>query len=185
MNKKIIIGIAVVTLAVAVLGVAGFAFAQTQTPPVPDNAYGPGMMRQGRPGAFGSGMMGGSGSGMMQGWNDEGYGPMHEYMVKAFAEALGLTPEELQSKLDSGETPWTIAQAQGLSQEDFTKLMVDARAKALQQAVTDGVLTQKQADWMNQRMQQMQGNGFGPGGCPMNGSGFGPGRGRGMRGSNP
>lgn len=167
--KKFLVISAVVLLAVAVFGVAGFAYAQTQTPPNPDAPfYGPGMMRRG--GGFGGGMMGR--------WGQQGgYGPMHTYMVNAFAEALGLTPEDLQARLDEGETMYSIAEAQGISDEDFANLWVGARTKALEQAVADGVITQAQADWMIQRMEQRQENGFGPGNCPMHDGSFGPGRG--------
>jgi len=162
MKKSILIGIAITVLAVAVLGVAGLAFAQAQTPPPPDQPFGPGMMRRG-----------GSGFGMMGRGGASNYGPMHPYMVAAFAEALGFTPEDLQAKLDSGESMWTVAQTQGLSEEEFTNLMLEARTEAAKQAVADGALTQEQADWMSQRMQQMQNGGFGPGNCPMHGGGFG------------
>jgi len=167
MKKVLVIG-AVVALAIAVFGVAGFAYAQTQTPPNPDAPfYGPGMMQRG--GGFGGGMMGR--------WGQGGYGPMHTYMVDAFAEALGVEPADLQAELDSGETMYTIAQAKGISDEDFANLWVEARTKALEASVADGVITQAQADWMLERMQWRQENGFGPGNCPMHDGSFGPGRG--------
>jgi len=158
--------IAVVAITVAALGVAGYAYAQTQTPPSPIYPFG-GMM----------GRWGGYGPGMGGGWNGA-YAPLHQYMVNAFAEALGLTPDELQAKLEAGETMWTIAQAQGLSADEFANLMLEARTRAFNQAVADGVITQAQADWMIQRMQQMQAAGFTPGTCPMHyGGEFGPGPG--------
>jgi len=113
-----------------------------------------------------------------------GYGPMHEYMEDAFAEALGITHDELEARLDAGETMGSIAQAQGLSDDEFAKLMVDARTKAMERAVAAGILTQEQADWMIQRMQQMQDGGFGPGNCPMHDGAFGPGRGPARGGNN-
>jgi hypothetical protein len=174
MKKIILIGTAIAVLAVIALGVAGFAYAQTQTPPWPDQYYGPSMM-QNR--GFGPGMMGR--------WGAGGYGLMHEYMEDAFAEALGITHEELEAKLDAGETMWSITRSQGLSDNEITKMMMDARTKALDKAIADGILTQEQADWMIQRMQQMQDNGFGPGNCPMNGGAFGPGRGPAWRGNTP
>jgi hypothetical protein len=70
---------------------------------------------------------------------------MHEYMEDAFAEALGISHDELEAKLDEGETMWSIAQAQGLSDDEIAQLMVDARTNALEKAVADGVLTQEQA----------------------------------------
>jgi hypothetical protein len=164
--KKVLAISAIVVLAVLALGLAGIAYAQTQTPPNPEYPFGYGMM--GRSGARGSG------PGMMGRWGTGGYGPMHEYMEDAFAEALGISHDELEAKLDEGETMWSIAQAQGLSDEEIATLMVDARTQALEKAVADGVMTQEQADWMTQRMQQAQESGFGPGAC--HGSG-GPGRG--------
>lgn len=161
MRKRIIIGISI--LVVAVLAVVGFAwartaYAQTQTPPYP---------------GYGYGMMGGQygGFGMMGNWD---YGPMHQYMVAGLAEALNLTPEEVQSRIDNGETPWQIAQAQGLSDEQIQQVMLDAHDKALDEAVKAGLLTQEQADWMDQHMESMwSGNFSGFGGChgPINGAG--------------
>jgi hypothetical protein len=146
-NKWIIVGISVAALAVlAITGLVwgGTAYAQTQTPPV-----------------YPYGMMGGYG--MMGAGN---YGPMHDYMVEAFAEALNLTPEEVQSRIEAGETPWQIAQDQGLTQEQIQQLMLDAHDKSLDQAVEDGLLTQEQADWMDQHMESMwSGDGAGFGGC--------------------
>jgi uncharacterized protein YidB (DUF937 family) len=167
--KKLLAVSAIVVLAVLILGVAGFAYAQSQTPPPPDAPYGRGMM-----GGWGNR---GYGPGMMGRWGQGGYGPMHEYMEDAFAEALGISHEDLEAKLDAGETMWTIAQAQGFSDDETAKLMVDARTKALEKAVADGVLTQEQADWMIQHMQQAQDAGFGPGTCHgFSDSGRGPAR---------
>ena len=92
-------------------------------------------------------------------------------MIAAFAEALGLTPEELETRRDGGETLWQIAEAQGISSEDFATLWTDARTAALEQAVSDGVIAQEQADWMIQRMAQRQAAGFGPGSGACTGAG--------------
>jgi hypothetical protein len=153
---------------VAVFGVAGFAYAQTQTPTDENapSAAGPGWGMMGR---AGQGMMGRAGQGMMGG---SGYGPMHEYMEEALAAKLGLTEEEIEEKLAAGETMWSIAQAQGLTDEEIGDLMLGARDEALKAAVAAGVMTQEQADWMAQHMQQMRSYGTGAGGC---GGGFGQG----------
>ena len=163
MRKILIIGTLVGVIVLA-LGAAGLAFAQTAPPPAPTS---PGY------GSFGSGMMGGrSGFGGMMGGNRTGVeGPLHEYMIAAFAEALGLTPEELETRRDAGETLWQIAESQGISQEQFGTLWTDARTAALEQAVADGVITQEQADWMIQRMAQQQAAGFGPGSGACTGAG--------------
>ena len=121
--------------------------------------------------------------GMMGRWDQAGdgqYGPMHEYMVGAMAEAFGMTDEELDAELAAGKNMWQVAEAKGLSLEEFQKLMVDARNAAFTKMVADGVLTQEQADWMLSRMQGMWGQAGVPGGCPMHGGGYGRGGGWGI-----
>jgi hypothetical protein len=168
--KKRIVTVTIVVVALLALGIAGLAYAQDITPG-PGPRFGPGMMG-------GGGMMAGNGmmgrGGMMAGWgmNAQGpYGPLHEYMVAAVAEALDMSAADLQAELDAGLTMWDVAAEQGLSQEEFYALMLEARTKALDEAVAAGALTQEQADLMNERHQQMQENGFGPGNCPMNNGG--------------
>jgi hypothetical protein len=165
MKKIWILGLVLIA---AVALTAGVAFAQTPSP-------------QGF-GGYGQGMMGGRGSHSMMGQGgpvDGSFGPMHEYMVATFAEALNLTPEELQAHLDAGETMWQVAEAQGFTLETFRTLMLEARADALQQAVEAGTITPEQAEWMSQRMSRMgeRGFGFGSGAC----DGTGP-HGSGQRG---
>jgi hypothetical protein len=168
---------ALLVVAVAALGVFGYAYAQTATRGDGTTVFGPGMMGRWNNdgGSYGPGMMGrwnnnagAYGPGMM-GRRGGGFGPMHQYMVNAFAEALGVTPEDLQAQLDAGETMWTLAEAKGMTLDEFTALMTEARTTALNQAVADGALTQEQADWMLQRMAQRQAGGYGPGNCPMHG----------------
>lgn len=169
--KKILLTGAILSVIVLALGAAGLAFAQGRTPTPPGTGYGPGMMGGSR---GGYGMMGGAGS----------YGPMHTYMVAAFAEALGLEASEVQTRLAAGDTMWDIAAEQGLSAEEISAVMIAARQAALEQAVADGAITQEQAEWMAQHMAQRQGTGFGPGAC--HGQGGGPGgRGPGWRWQNP
>jgi len=158
--KKVVLILAGMLVLVAIFGVVGFAYAQTQTPPDEGAPFGAGPGR-GMMGRFGQGMMGGT-----------GYGPMHEYMEQALATRLGLTEEDIEDKLAAGETMWSIAQAQGLTDEEISALMLTARDEALKAAVAAGDLSQEQADWMSQHMQQMQGFGMGAGGC---GGGYGQG----------
>jgi len=120
----------------------------------------------GRWGGRGPGMMGpwARFSGMMRRFlnsPDNDYPPMHEYMEEAWAKTLGLSHDELEQRLDAGETLWSIAQAQGITQENFGKLMLQARTEALNKMVADGVLTQEQADWMKQRGAGMAGGAHG------------------------
>ncbi len=171
--KKLLLVVTGFVVAVLVFGVAGFAYAQSQTPPTPEYPYGPGMMG----GGYGRGMMGGyddfGGHGMM-GWDGE-EGPMHEAMVAALAEALGLTSEEIEARHDAGETLWQIAEAEGLSAEEIQDLMFSAHDVALEEAVANGWLTQEQAEWMDSHMEQMWEGGNHCG--SQDGTGFGSRRG--------
>ena len=172
MKKALLIG-TIALVAVIAFGVVGYAAAQTITPtpnaPFGGQGYGRG------------GMMGGRGGGMMGRGQQGGIdGPMHTYMVAAFAKALDMTAEDLEAEIDAGKTMWQVAEEKSLSVEEFQTLMVEARTAALKAAVADGVITQAQADWMLSRMQGRGGAGgsYGSGGCPMHGGGFGPGGGR-------
>ncbi len=186
MKKILVIG-AVVAVIILAVGAAGLAYAQTQTPYFP---MGPGMMgwRNGSGQAgYGPGMMGGRlaatpgsgttnsfGPGMMGGWGGWGmmgggaYGTMHQFMVDALAKELGMTSAELQAALQNGKTPYQIAQDKGLTAAQIGEMMQRVHDEALKQAVASGALTQQQADWMDQHMEQMWSNGFGPGAgsCP-------------------
>jgi hypothetical protein len=202
MKKVLIIG-TLAALALIVFGVVGFAYAQSKDPGSPNagTGYGCGMfgtggrpksgLTGGRPMSGltgGRGMMGNraanqgeAGCPMLDGDEDGAtedvaaeYGPLHDYMFNAFAQALGITPEELETRRQAGDTLWVIAQEKGLTAEQFQEVMTTARTNAANQAVADGVITQEQADFMLQRMGRMMGNGAGPGfgagngGCPHN-----------------
>ena len=155
--KKTILIVALVVLALGALGV-GVAFAQG---PV-TGGYGP--------------MMGGN-----------GYGPMHDYVEQALAPKLSLTEKQVEDALAAGKPMYQIALDNGIKQEDLATFMNGVHKDAFDKAVKDGVMTQQQADWMLQRMQNMYQNGYSNGtgtGCLM-GGGVGYGRGGGMmRGGN-
>ena len=134
--------------------------------------YGPGGMMGGDEYGYGpGGMMGGNGRGGMMGGRGDGQyaGVMHGYMISAFASAVGLTVDEVNTRLSNGETMAQIAIAQGKTQADLPALWSQVRQDALNKAVADGVITQAQADLMLQHMNNYSGPGFGPGfgGCPM------------------
>ena len=68
------------------------------------------------------------------------------------AEALGLDPEQLFSRLHDGETVADVAEDLGVNLEDVRGALEDARAEqredAIQQALEDGRITEEQAEWM-------------------------------------
>jgi len=107
-----------------------------------------------------------------------GYGSMHEYVEKALAAKLGLTEEQVEDDLAAGNSMYQIALDNGVNQEDLANFMNEVHTEAFASVVQDGVMTQEQADWMLQRMQNR--GGYGTGNCPMhNGQGAALGRGTG------
>ncbi len=156
--KKVFWMVTLVVLALVVLGV-GVVLAQAPQPPV--SGYGPNRAGDGED------------------------GPLHDYMVSAMADAVGLSTSEFELRHDAGESFYAIALAQGYSADEIPSLMQAARTKVLEAAVRDGAITQEQADWMARRGFGVGGmmGGFGrgdrSGDCPMfegDGSSFGPGR---------
>jgi hypothetical protein len=174
--KKLLIITSITLVAVLALGLTGFAFAQSQAPQAPATPVTPGAgqgqtgwangtTRPGMGGRFGG--MGAFGAQSAGG----GYGLLHDEMLSTFAQAFNMTAEELQARLDAGDSMWTVAQEKGLSAEQFTQLAQQARSTALQQAVASGTLTQTQADWMQQHMNRNYPDGYGPGSANCDGSG--------------
>ena len=100
-------------------------------------------------------------------------GLLHEFMISAYADAVDLTAQEVETRLEAGETLKEIALAQGITEDEFPALVIQERQSALDAAVADGAITQAQADLMLEHMKNDMGQGFGPGfnqgldGCPM------------------
>ena len=137
--KKFAVTIMVVAVVVSALGAVGVAYAQTPT--------------QGGGTGFGSNWMGGRGSrgGMGAGNLATGEGILHDYLIAAYAEKLNIPAADLEARLGQGETMSQIAASTGLTVDQFRTLMIEARTQAIAQALKDGKLTQKQADWIKQR----------------------------------
>ncbi|MEZ4671156.1 MAG: hypothetical protein R3E39_24895 [Anaerolineae bacterium] len=62
------------------------------------------------------------------------------------AEQLGLQPAELMTELQGGKTIAQLAEEKGVSLDSITEAIVADHKTALDQAVTDGNLTQAQVD---------------------------------------
>jgi len=135
--KKFTLAVVIVAVVTLALGSVGVAFAQTPTQTT----------------EIGAGWMGGRGTrGAMVGENAVARdGILHDYMIAEYAEALGIPVADLEAHLDGGETMAEIALSEGLTFEQFRTLLVDVRTQAIEQALSDGVLTQEQADWLTLR----------------------------------
>ena len=156
MKKRFMI-LAGAALAVALLGaaVAMPAFADEPTPEAPFSCQGRGF-----------GLWGGS-------WT----------VFDTAAEALGLTPEEFFAELHAGKSLEEIAEDLGVEieavQDALKAARVEAMQEAIEQAMEDGRITQDQADWLLEGLEQgflPVGRGFGTGwGHRGGGMGFGHG----------
>jgi hypothetical protein len=165
MSKKWLAVIGAAALAGLLLaGMAGLALAQGPQP------------GQGTPGqgfGWGCGGYGMMGSGSR--WD------MHQAMWEAEAKALGLTTDQLAAEFQAGKTLSQVAKEHNVEMATLQKAVTDAQKAAVDKAVADGWLTQKQADLMLDHMgdmwQAFGDSGFGPGpGGWMMGSGWGPGQ---------
>jgi len=83
-------------------------------------------------------------------------GVLHEYMIEALAAALEMSADQIS------DTSGVILQELGLASDAIDNLIVGARTEALQRAVEDGSLNQEGADWMLDRISQMQSYLIGP-----------------------
>lgn len=149
MNTKIVKLLVVAVVAVLAVSALGLGVAFAQKPP-PNSPFTPG------------GMMGGY-------WRQQGgsfdmgamhtrmtsTGGMHTLVWDSLAKALGLTTDELNAELSSGKTVSELASDKGLDRAALVAELESAHKAGLAQAVTDGVLTQSQADAM---LNQMAGN---------------------------
>jgi polyhydroxyalkanoate synthesis regulator phasin len=107
------------------------------------------------------GRLGGPRGGRMGGFGFKGCLPGNYDWL---AEQLGMTSDELQAELEAGKTIAELAEEKGV---DLDAARIEAMKERIQQAVEDGTLTQEQADWLLEGLEQ----GFMPG---THGFDFGP-----------
>jgi len=79
-------------------------------------------------------------------------GPSDGAGMEAIAEALGMTAEELSTQLWGGKTLAELAETAGLDlqalRDAATAAQMEAMRESIQQAVEDGNMSQAQADWL-------------------------------------
>jgi hypothetical protein len=108
---------------------------------------------------------------------------MGQEALNAAAQKLGMTAQDLTTELRNGKTLTDVATEKKVSADDLKAAIVAAVGAKIDQAVTDGTLTQAQADQIKTQMDKMNlDNAFGMG--MRQGWGFGPGT-NGFRGFRP
>jgi polyhydroxyalkanoate synthesis regulator phasin len=82
-----------------------------------------------------------------------GHGGMVRLDIDAAADALGLTPEELRDALATeGTTLADVAEEEGVETSTLVDALVAAGEDRIEQAVTDGRLTQEQAEELREAL---------------------------------
>lgn len=127
-TKKMLIGILLAAVVAGSALIAVPAFAQGENPPREPSGPWP-FYRQTMRGRFERRAMIADGE---TGW-------LHDAMVSAVADALGLPVEELEARLDGGETMLSIALDEGRTLDEARELLFDARAAAWDEAEAAGV----------------------------------------------
>jgi hypothetical protein len=164
-RMKKLLGVAALVGIVAALGISSVASAQssvTPTPTAPTEQVAP-------PGGRGP------------------HGLHSQAALEAAAKALGMTADELSAELWGGKTLSDIAEEKGVDiaavQAAVEAAQIAETKTAIEQAVTDGTMTQDKADWLIEGLDAgywgagVKGDfGFGMGGPGGHG---GPGMGRG------
>jgi polyhydroxyalkanoate synthesis regulator phasin len=92
------------------------------------------------------------------------------HVMDAAAEVLGMTQADLMEQLTDGNSLAEVAEGQGMSVEDFKTALLDQVKAQLAELVTDGDLTQEQADDIFQRTEENIDDIVSGEGCP---GGFG------------
>lgn len=142
-----IVGIALLVVIVASVVTGTLVFAQSETPEAQDEAGQNCVCPPGPGGQFG---------GPRGGRRGPGWAGLDDTAKEIIAEALGLTPDELQAQLDEGKRLAEIAEEQGVEASEIQAAMKAVRVARIEQAVADGKLTQEQADQILERMEQAE-----------------------------
>lgn len=129
MNKLIIGSLALIGVAALIFGAVGVASAQGPEKNGSDD-HGP--------------------HGPMHGEGDFEDGILHDYMLQAMADNLGISVDDFSSRREDGETFYQIALDLGFSEDEIFELMSTARDSAIDQALADGVITQEEADQLRE-----------------------------------
>ena len=74
-------------------------------------------------------------------------------MSEVIADVLGVTLDELQAARSEGKSVAELANEKGINKDELVNKMIQSRKADLEQAVTDGKLTQEQMDAMLENME--------------------------------
>jgi hypothetical protein len=109
---------------------------------------------------------------------------MHEALVEAVADAIGVPVDEINARLADGERLLAIALDAGITADAFFELVAEIREAVLTEAFEAGLISEERYQWMLEGRQGERFEGrfggchsFDEDGAPIWGRGFGRGRG--------
>lgn len=132
--------------AIAIVAVIGIALASTSAVFAQTTSPGSSVPGHSTDTTFG-GNMGNGRRGGNQGYQayETQDGILHDALVTAFADALGLSVDDVNARLADGETLSEIALSTGMTFDEFVVLFNEIHERVKDQAIMDGTLTQTQA----------------------------------------
>jgi hypothetical protein len=74
------------------------------------------------------------------------FGVLHQYVLEAAAEILGMDVDELQAALESGTTMGELLDEAGLTRLQFRQALDDATPGIVRAALANGAITEEQAE---------------------------------------
>ena len=102
---------------------------------------------------------------------------LSDYMPAAMADVLGLTVDDVNTRLAAGETFYTIALSKGYTADQLSALMTDVRNTAITLATANGVITADQSAYLLNSQYGGNARGMGAGTANMFNTGDGTGTG--------
>lgn len=140
-GKKLLLSLAIVSAIGVSIGSAAYAATENST-------------------TAGNGIANRTYSGMGYGrvTNVRGYDIMTELL-----KSKGVTDEEINTARDSGKTLYTLLNEKGVTDQEIKDYMLNARLKAIDEAVASGKLTQEQGDDLKERIKENSANCTTPG----------------------
>lgn len=148
--KKLTKSIVILAVVAIALGSFSTVFAQTETPGDPVGYGGGGISSRSKRGGQGTGS-----TWLYQNREASEDGLLHDAMITAFSEELGISVEDLEARIAEGESLADIALSTGMKIEDFRTLLNAIRTEVHDQAVEDGLLPGTQSGWVNSRRAAM------------------------------
>ncbi len=83
-----------------------------------------------------------------------GLGRVYGNMMDSVSKQLGMEPAELRTERQSGKSLSQIADSKGITEDKLVDTIVEQRKSQLDQSVSNGTISQEQAEYCQENMEQ-------------------------------